>query len=135
MVFREFYIADSRKAVLIFIEGLVDQNQINQFVLHVLMSSQKVSFDFEKIVEQLSMKEIPVSQVAVESDAEKCVLQVLTGNCLLLLSGEEKGILFGLVKFEQRSITEPTSEPVIRGPKEGFTENIRINTSLIRRRI
>jgi spore germination protein KA len=32
-------------------------------------------------------------------------------------------------------VEPPDSEAVIRGPKEGFTENIRTNTSLIRRKI
>lgn len=34
-----------------------------------------------------------------------------------------------------RGLEEPSSQTVVRGPKEGFTETLRINTSLIRRRI
>ncbi|GAA3316743.1 hypothetical protein GCM10020331_013620 [Ectobacillus funiculus] len=33
-----------------------------------------------------------------------------------------------------RSIEEPSSEPTIRGPREGFTEALRTNTSLLRRK-
>jgi spore germination protein KA len=34
-----------------------------------------------------------------------------------------------------RSVAEPDTESVIRGPREGFIENLRTNTSLLRRKI
>ena len=37
--------------------------------------------------------------------------------------------------FEKRGVEEPQSEVVIRGPREGFSEVLRVNTSLLRRRI
>jgi len=37
--------------------------------------------------------------------------------------------------LEGRAINEPTTEPVVRGPKDGFVESLSINASLIRRRI
>ncbi|MFD1909367.1 spore germination protein [Paenibacillus rhizoplanae] len=37
--------------------------------------------------------------------------------------------------WEKRSINEPTSQGVIRGPKEGFTESLRTGTSMLRRRL
>lgn len=36
---------------------------------------------------------------------------------------------------EHRSIEEPQAEHVVRGPREGFTETIDVNISLLRRRI
>ena len=44
---------------------------------------------------------------------------------------------FSLViqKLQSRAVTEPTSQTVVRGPKDSFTENLRTNTSLIRARI
>ena len=35
--------------------------------------------------------------------------------------------------FKQRSVDKPENEIVVKGPHEAFVENIRINTSLIRR--
>nr|WP_248930567.1 spore germination protein [Paenibacillus hamazuiensis] len=37
--------------------------------------------------------------------------------------------------WEDRSVTETTAQSVVRGPKEAFTENLRTNTALLRRRI
>lgn len=40
-----------------------------------------------------------------------------------------------LTKKETRTISEPVTESVVRGPREGFVENIEVNISLIRKRI
>src|SRR5699024_3678887 len=40
-----------------------------------------------------------------------------------------------LSKWEQRQVEEAQAELVVRGPREGFVENITVNSSLIRRRI
>ena len=37
--------------------------------------------------------------------------------------------------WERRSIQEPNTEAVIRGPRDGFTETLRVNTALIRLRL
>lgn len=44
-------------------------------------------------------------------------------------------VSLGIDHWEQRSVTEPEAEQVIKGPREGFTEAIRVNVSLIRRRM
>ncbi|MGF7030052.1 spore germination protein KA [Paenibacillus mucilaginosus] len=49
---------------------------------------------------------------------------------------EVEGVLAVDVKhLDARSVEEPTSQSVIRGPKEGFTESAQTNMSLIRRRL
>ncbi|MGI6558724.1 MAG: spore germination protein [Limnochordia bacterium] len=46
-----------------------------------------------------------------------------------------EGLISVVPGWVQRNPGEPDTEPVIRGPKEGFVESIRTNTSIIRRRI
>ena len=57
------------------------------------------------------------------------------GNAVLLIDGEEKAIAFAVQKYENRSISEPPTSSVIKGPREGFVESIDVNVNLIRRRI
>jgi len=59
----------------------------------------------------------------------------LSGDTVLLLEGCEGGLVIGTKGWEKRGVTEPQSESVVRGPREGFTENLRTNTTLIRRKI
>ena len=63
----------------------------------------------------------------------KLVTGINSGNCLLFV--ETLSIAFNIdVKgFKQRSVDSPKNEIVVKGPHEAFVENIRTNTSLIRR--
>lgn len=67
------------------------------------------------------------------STYSECIDSISNGNPILLFDGFDEAFSLGLVKFEKRSIEEPEAETSIRGPREGFTESIGINTSLIRR--
>ena len=60
---------------------------------------------------------------------------LLTGETLFFIDGENRALSFGTKDWERRAIEEPTTQTVVRGPKDAFTENIRTNTALVRRRI
>ncbi|HHX25255.1 MAG TPA: spore germination protein, partial [Firmicutes bacterium] len=60
---------------------------------------------------------------------------IAAGKCGIVIDGSSETLVCDVRGFETRSIEEPQSEVVIRGPREGFTEVLRINTSLLRRRI
>ena len=47
--------------------------------------------------------------------------------------GAKEGLSIGTRKWEKRSVSEPAGENVVRGPRQGFTETLRINTSMLRR--
>jgi spore germination protein KA len=57
------------------------------------------------------------------------------GYAALFIMGVNKALLIDVKALEHRSIAEPTSQNVIQGPKDGFTESAETNVSLIRRRI
>lgn len=68
-------------------------------------------------------------------DIDEAIMSILSGNVIIIpdffegiLSVEAKG-------FAKRSVSSPITESVIKGPREGFTESIMDNLSLIRRRI
>ncbi len=70
-----------------------------------------------------------------ESDYQKLLKSVLSGNVAFIFDGEKKAIVYDIKKFEKRSISEPTEENVVKGAKDSFIEAMRTNTALIRRRI
>ncbi|MEI3355897.1 MAG: spore germination protein [Clostridia bacterium] len=55
------------------------------------------------------------------------------GNCVLFVDTLNVAFDIEVKGFKQRSIDTPNNEIVIKGPHEAFVENIRTNTSLIRR--
>lgn len=60
---------------------------------------------------------------------------IMSGFVVILIDGAPRGTACGIQGYPYRSISEPTAEVNERGSKEGFTEPIRTNMSLVRRRV
>ena len=60
---------------------------------------------------------------------------MLAGNLLLLVDGYDKGLKIGSKGYPSRSVDTTDTEKVLRGSNEGFTESVKTNTALIRKRI
>ncbi|WP_037985608.1 spore germination protein [Thalassobacillus devorans] len=132
VISRSFYIAGKQKAVLFYIDGLVDIQELNDNVLGPLMEED--SFDYSDVKELLE-KKITVSGIKEITNISDCVKKISSGNPVILLEGSRSGLVLNHVKFEKRSIEEPAAENVVRGPREGFVEAIGINWTMLRRRI
>ena len=57
----------------------------------------------------------------------------MLGNCCLIVDTLDVAFDIEVKGFKQRSVDSPSNEVVIKGPHEAFVENIRTNTSLLRR--
>nr|WP_245533942.1 spore germination protein [Effusibacillus pohliae] len=132
VVFRPFLIGGNQKAILIYIEGLSNIEEIDRSVLAPLMQKTTSSLiDIHTILQQ-RVTASKAKEVLTFSD---CVEQVSIGNPVLLIERENQGLALGMSKWEKRAIDEPAAESVVRGPRDAFTETLQINTSLLRRRI
>lgn len=74
-------------------------------------------------------------EVRTEKGFEKLSEEILAGNPVLLWEGADEGLIVGTKKVFVRAIAEPPTDVVIKGPREGFIEDVKINTSLVRRRL
>ena len=61
--------------------------------------------------------------------------EVVNGNAILFIDGINFGLSFEVKDYKDRTIAEPPTSTVIKGPREGFVENITINIGLIRKRV
>ncbi|MBE1442856.1 spore germination protein [Paenibacillus sp. OAS669] len=130
----------SWKAAVVYIDGLVDKNVMNEQVIKPLLQEQSMmpiltAEDPEQLVQHISDSILSISSVQAFRHVNECTSQVLQGNAALFIEGIAGVIILGTAGWEGRSIDEPFSEAVVRGPREGFVENLRLNISLIRRRI
>ncbi len=60
---------------------------------------------------------------------------VNSGFAVLIAEGQDKGLAFGVQGYDRRSVSEPSGEANILGAHDSFTETIRSNMSLVRRRM
>lgn len=122
---------------IIFIEGLADNLVIQNIILDSLMDDiQKTLYQHhEAVFQTIKKKIIPVSEIREERSWSNVYSALLAGNTVIMLEGCESVLIGGTAGGEKRAVEEPSSETVVRGPKEGFSESLRTNTALVRRKI
>lgn len=130
IVFREFKISD-KKCLLVFIDGMSDKNLTSNFVMETLLDNNKLVDLNEKQLFDI----LTVSDVKKSSNLKDSVIDLLCGETLLFIDGESECYVIATRMWPNRGVGEPSGESVIRGSRDGFTETIRMNTALIRRRI
>lgn len=139
VIVREFSLSPGTevKAAVIFIKGMAEREIINEQVLGALMISDRFTGvqNYEEFFRVIKEYGIPNTYVAEEFDVSNIVSEVIDGNTILLLDKIDKVLVVGSSGWKDRAISETSSENVIRGPRDSFTENIENNTALIRRRI
>ncbi len=64
-----------------------------------------------------------------------CTKEVLDGNSLLLVDGLPVGLIVGAKFLPVRAIMEPPTDVAVKGPREGFIEDIKTNMALVRKRL
>lgn len=127
------------RALLIFVDGMVDRSIINQDIIKPLLYDIQLlndkgildSRDFYKIENSL----ISVGEVKMVKSIMEATDACLNGNTILLLDGHPHAFSISSKGWEARGIEEPKTQPVVRGPHEGFNENIQANVVLVRRRV
>ncbi|MDN4073173.1 spore germination protein [Fictibacillus terranigra] len=132
VVFRTLLMGGKTKAVLVYIEGLSNIEELNDHVLGSLMEETEGEIDSPQSALREKMTISKLNEVKTFAD---CIENISIGNPVLLLDEAETGLALGLGKWEKRSVEEPTAESLVRGPREGFVETMGVNTSLLRRKI
>ena len=78
---------------------------------------------------------VTAPEVRAERGLEKLADEVLAGNPALVWEGADEGLIAGTKKVPARAVTEPPTDVVIKGPREGFIEDVKLNTALVRKRL
>ncbi|RHW35923.1 spore germination protein [Lysinibacillus yapensis] len=123
LIIREITVGSSqKKCSIVYLSVLVDQNLVNT--------------NISKIVEAKNAQEImAISEMKNVDTVNEIADAVLSGNMVLMVDGAKTVWVMNTAGGDKRSIDEPQSEPVIRGPRSGFVESIDTNIALIRREL
>ncbi|MFC0213279.1 spore germination protein [Paenibacillus chartarius] len=116
--------------LIAFTDGLVN-SAVQHEALEAMLVFEGVSTDIETFMHA----NLPVGQVAAKDNFGEVLLGILGGDTAVFVGDQSKAVLLSIRGPEKRSISEPDTEAVVRGPKEGFVESLRTNTSLIRRKL
>lgn len=81
-------------------------------------------------------KKIPYVEVELTKEVDKIIRAVLSGQTAVFAeSFGDEAILLDLRTYPARPTSEPESDRVMQGARDGFVETLVVNTALIRRRI
>lgn len=114
----------------IYLESVSSDDKISNFLNK---SITKIN-NFDDLLVKLE-NSIYNSHITTLNDLEECYYYLASGYTCLFIKGYTKYIAIETKTKLDRGITESSSEPLIRGPKDSFTENHAINIGLIRKRI
>ena len=123
------------QAAVITMEGLVDKEQLSQSVLNPLLTFDYGARDSAAVSVIAYSSVMASSDVIKLSSADEIVTSITSGFAVLMIDGAEELYAVGVQGYSFRGVSEPESEVVQRGSREGFTEPLRVNMSMIRRRM
>lgn len=128
---------DRRPAVLAGIAQLFKPESLMTLLesLVVEFRNERLPADPAELVQTLEHRVLVSTKVVVHQTLAPVIHQMLAGDVLLFVEGIPVAFELAVQGFEHRKPSEPVAEPVVRGPKEGFTETLAINLALVRRRL
>ncbi|MCK4257620.1 MAG: spore germination protein [Halanaerobiales bacterium] len=141
IVFREIELQMDKlvKSTLIYLDGMVDRMTLHNHILQSMMKIEKKDYPNELSpihrMNRLKNVDLFVGEVKEEQDLYKLINGILSGEVIFLMEGCDHALIINGRGWQARGIQEPDTESVIRGPREGFVETLRFNTTLIRRKI
>ncbi len=142
LIYREIKIgtSENHRAALLYIDGMTNRDVLNEHVLQNLMVNTRmtppgprnIKQELSTLIKDNNITAVDIKEVETIQNA---VLQILSGETVLILDNYEKFIIVATKGWSFRGISQPETESVIRGPRDGFIEVLRVNTTMIRRRI
>lgn len=131
----------SLPACVFYTDGLANTQSIHDFIMKSLMLDVRQT-DLQPHVTSthnpinlLKSFALTIANVSDVRDFQKLITALLSGHTVVLIDGYAEGFSASTEGWQERGVQEPESQTVVRGPKEGFSENFRTNTALLRRKI
>ncbi|MGB3964059.1 MAG: spore germination protein, partial [Tepidanaerobacteraceae bacterium] len=141
VITRIFYMGHTakHKMALVYIDGMVAMDTVQNEVLKPLMLfARQFPLEYtvgEKFFEMVKEGLLTAGDIKETDNFGDVILGILSGDTILFMDKLEKALVISTRGWEKRGVEEPSTEAVIRGPRDGFTETYRTNVALVRRRL
>lgn len=119
---------------IFYCDGVVNSTMINDNIIRPLMLSSEVK-PGENLIDTIIEKVIQVNDASKTDNFKEIVKAITYGDTILFAEGANQAVILSTKAFALRSIAEPDNEKVLSGPREGFSESLMQNLSLVRRRV
>ena len=124
----------NKNACIFFIECMIDKTLLSESVIYPIFTNKQLLCESDNIIKTLTENVLSSAKFKT-CNLEDAVNNVLAGFCVLAIDGQKEYLALPLQGWPTRAITEPPTSSVLKGPREGFVEDINVNISLLRRRL
>jgi spore germination protein len=134
LVYRKIEVNQNTKWLIVYIDNLINTNLLEEHVIKPMLTSvtsEKVPTELGDLKDEM----ISIGATTSSTKVSDTIQNVLEGHAAILMTGNSNVMTVCIPGTSKRSIDEASSEPVIRGPRDGFIEHISTNISLIRSRL
>lgn len=139
IVFKDILIGENSNILmhLGFVDGLINGKNFDDDILKPLIQEPSLAGASSEtaLFEAAANGTIYHNTAQIRDSLDECIEDMLSGSVILVFNSLQKAITFEIKGFQSRSISEPSSENVIKGSKDSFVEIIRTNTATIRNKI
>lgn len=139
--YSEFKLSDNGElAGILYVEGLADvgvvnHNIVNRFSNHDPAINKAKGLQNKNQLQLIKESFFPTVELKETGRMEQVIAALLDGNTCLFVDGEDKALVLSTRMIEKRSIDTSETEASIYGNKEAFTEDIKTNCMMVRRRL
>lgn len=143
VVFRDFALGGGGPtATVVFVDGLVNKEDVEERIIVPLVNlgagqgaPKRAGGTKPASLKKLVNQAITASSTKVAAGLDEVLIDVLEGNTAVLVKGLPGAIVVRNPEFKGRPVEKPAVEFALRGPRDSFTETLRRNIALVRRRL
>lgn len=122
------------KCCILFIDGMINNEITNENIIKPIIQSNFLvgqSGNIDSILNHVIFS----NNASKTEYVDKIIEGIMNGDTVFFLEGAAAALVISTKGWNTRSITEPEGEKTIRGPREGFTESLIMNLTMIRRKL
>lgn len=118
---------------LYYLNGMTDDAIVTQ-ILKQLVEINDHEYN-RKEVTAIIQNRLVNQSLDIVKNLDEAVDQLLAGLVVIFVDGEKHAFVLDVRNYPGRMPEEPDTERVVRGARDGYTENVVINTALLRKRV
>lgn len=136
IIIRPMLLGEDKKlrCVVVYIEVAVSNMMLNDSVIGKLINNMW-EMPQEEIRRYVEDNSLGISDVKNLYDMEKAFTAMLAGNAIFFLDGYPYAIKISSKGYPNLSVQTAEREQVLRGSREGFSDAVKSNSALVRKRL
>ena len=127
---------DDVSCAVIYADGVVNKEHLGDLIARPLSRlSFKKEWGMYETKADFIQKALLFPELKTTQNFDDATKEILDGNSLLLIDGLTVGFIVGAKLLPSRAVIEPPTDVAVKGPREGFVEDVKTNMGLIRKRL